>query len=55
MTFSIMADHCYAECHLGWLSLMLGATYKPFLYAHAEFRYTERSGGLKWCILKKIE
>jgi hypothetical protein len=26
-----MAEHCYAECHVFWLSLMLSVTYKPFM------------------------
>jgi hypothetical protein len=40
-TLSIMEDHCYAECHLRWMSLMLNVTlptvtmlsvtYKPFM------------------------
>ncbi len=26
-----MAERCYAECHLSWLSLILSVTYKPFM------------------------
>ncbi len=30
-TFSIVAEHFYAECRLCWLSLMLGFTYKSLM------------------------
>jgi hypothetical protein len=31
MTLCILAEHCYAECRLCWLSLMLCVTYKPLM------------------------
>jgi hypothetical protein len=31
MALSIMAEHCYAECHLWRLSLMLSVTNKPLM------------------------
>ncbi len=31
LRLSILAKHCYAECHLYWLSFMLNATYKPLM------------------------
>ncbi len=31
VTLSTMAEHCYAECRLCWLSLMLSVTYKPLM------------------------
>jgi hypothetical protein len=31
MTLSIMAEHCYAECHLCCISLKLSATYNHFM------------------------
>jgi hypothetical protein len=31
MTFRIMPEHCYAECLVCWLSLMLSVTHKPFM------------------------
>ncbi len=30
-TLSIMADHCYAECHLCWVSFILSVTFKPYM------------------------
>jgi hypothetical protein len=42
-----MADHCYAECHLCYKSLMLGVTYKSFmLCCYAECRYAECGGAI---------
>ncbi len=32
MTLSIIAEHCYAKCHLCWLSLMLSVTFKPLCW-----------------------
>jgi len=29
-TLSIMSDHCYAECRLCYMLVMLSTTYKPF-------------------------
>jgi hypothetical protein len=31
VTLSIMAEHCYVECHLCWLSLILSVTHEPFM------------------------
>ncbi len=31
MTLDIIAEHCYAECHLYWLPLMPSVTYKPVM------------------------
>ncbi len=31
MALTKMAERCYAECHLCWLSLMLSVTFKPFM------------------------
>jgi hypothetical protein len=31
MTPSVMAEHCYAECHFCCLSLMLSVRFKPLL------------------------
>jgi hypothetical protein len=31
MTHSVMAEHCYADCRLCILSLMLSVTYEPFM------------------------
>ena len=31
MMLSIMAEHCYAECRLCWLSLMVGVTNKHLM------------------------
>ncbi len=39
MTFNIMADHCYAECHLFIMSLMLSVTYKPFILSVIMLNY----------------
>ncbi len=43
MTPSVMAEHCYAECHLCCLSLMLSVRFKPLF---AEYLYAECRGAV---------
>ncbi len=48
MTLSITAEHCYAECRLCWVSLMLSATCKHSCAecCYAECRYGECHGAM---------